>query len=183
MFILSQIISAVAYVVLGFSYLQTNRTSQLYMAITTNFLLGIASLILGGFAGAYMCLIGIIRDITNKIIYSKRPQNQKLKIFNSDYYLLGLWITLFSVGMYFTFDGVFSLFSAIGTILFTISIWQKNQMVYRVLGLLSVISWAVYMFYIMNIIGAVSEIVLGGFIVVGIIRLLNQKLKKNSIKE
>jgi len=174
-YILSQIITILALALLVWTYFITNRNKQLYIIISSNLFYIMSMLLLGGYTGAATIVIAIVRDITSKIIYENRPPEARLKNTRFDYYLLALWISLLSIVTYFTWNGFISLFAFAALALFTVSVWQKNQLFYRILGIVSAICWIIYLGGILNIAGVVSESILLAMIIVGLVKFLNGK--------
>ena len=60
----------------------------------------------------------------------------------------------------FTYEGVLSLLSVIATMLYTLSVWQKNPKVYKLLGIPIGILWIAYNIYVMSIFGIILETIL-----------------------
>ncbi|MDR1025772.1 MAG: YgjV family protein [Lactobacillus sp.] len=176
-YILSQVFVVIAFLLIASTYLNTNRERQLISVISGNVLFALSMGLLGGWTGVAMCIIAIARDIASKIIYANSPPQTRLKNTHLDYCLLVLWVSLLSVATYFTYDGFLSLFSYFALLAFTVSIWQKNQLLYRILGVVTRFCWGIYMFGIMNIAGVVTETLLFIIVIVGLIHYIKEQKK------
>ena len=87
-----------------------------------------------------------------------------------------------------TYDGLLSLFSIFASVIYTVSVWQKNIKVYKVLGIISGAINIVYFAFIGSIFGIILEsIVCLVTIVFTIIYILNERkekvLKNNDLLE
>ena len=110
---------------------------------------------------------------------------QKIKVL--DNYIIDDWIILITLMVVsvitgiFTYDSIFSLFMIVASIIFTISVWQKNIKVYKILGLISSVLSLVYYIYIASIFAIILEGVLFIFMLVTSI-LYFRKEKNKTVK-
>jgi hypothetical protein len=104
--------------------------------------------------------------------------NQKNVLTRKDIviFLVLVLITIF-LGL-FTYDGVLSLLSVFATLLYIVSIWQKNVIVYKIIGILICLSWMLYNIYIMSVVGIILEIVLFVCAIVGLYKTTFQAVHK-----
>lgn len=166
-YIISQVLITCALMLQGGTYFITNRHKQLVAMIFSNLLSASCFFILGGYVAVAMNLIAITRDITSNIIYSRRSAQNADKITNMDYWLLGLWISLLTVGNAFTAHGLLSMLPYFSTMIFTVAIWQKSVLVYRFAGLLTNSLLIAYNLFMHNFMGVVLQSVLLMFAIVG----------------
>ena len=89
-----------------------------------------------------------------------------------------LLLIIFGMVAALTFDTIFSLFTIASSILYTVSIWQKNLAVYKVLGVISSACSLVYFAFINSIFGLILESVM--FIAACISIILYIKEKRNN---
>ena len=178
-YITSQIAVVIAYILLASSYFIKSRSKLLLTAIGSNTGEGIAWVLLGGWVGVWMCIIAIARDIVAHIVQGRRTPAQNAKIMRADWWWLGLWTLLFAVST-ILFNHIDS--SGLGwlafltTMIFTISIWQKNIFIYRLLGIFVSIGWIIYNFLLNSVFGWTLESILLIFVIAGLITYLrNQK--------
>jgi len=168
-YITSQVFVILAYALIALTYFVTRRRVQLSALITSNTLMGIGFILLGGWVGLSMCIIAICRDITNSILDARRKPKDKLKNTRLDWWLLALWLVALTVATIFTQEGFMTLFAFFATATFTISIWQKNQLIYRLLGVVVGIFWTIYNVVLWSIAGMTLESVLLIATIVGLI--------------
>ena len=82
------------------------------------------------------------------------------KITKRDWEGLSVFIILILLLGTVTYDGWQSILSIIGTILFTISIWQKDTKIYKILGIPGSIMWVGYHIYLKSVFGIILETIL-----------------------
>ncbi|MCL2748592.1 MAG: YgjV family protein [Alphaproteobacteria bacterium] len=169
-YITSQVFVSIAYLLLASTYFITQRRRLLLTVITSNTSMGIGFALLGGWVAVGMCIIAICRDIVSDIINSRRSPADKMKITKSDWWWLALWISLFTTVMAFTQTGFMTLFAYFATMTFTISIWQKNQFIYRFLGIFVGIFWITYNVVVKSFMGITLESALLIFVIAGLIQ-------------
>ncbi|MDR1361538.1 MAG: YgjV family protein [Rickettsiales bacterium] len=167
-YITSQVFVSLAYLLLAFSYFIHTRPRLLGTAITSNLFMGIGFLLLNAWVGLGMCVVAICRDIVSEIIWYKRKPADKEKITRSDFWLLGLWVSLFSAITFLTMDGFPTLFAYFATMCFTISIWQKNGLIYRLLGVPVGVFWIIYNIVVSSFMGLILESGLLIFVIAGL---------------
>lgn len=182
-YIISQIFIVMAYCLLALTYFITKRWQQLSITIASNVAMGVGFALLGAWLAVPMCVIAICRDITSSIINARRSPEQQMKNTKLDWGLLILWIVALTVAMIFTQEGFWTLFAYFSTITFTISIWQKNPLVYRILGVLVGIFWIVYNIAVMSVAGIALESVLLVFVIVGLVRYCVKNLPSGTKKK
>jgi len=177
-YITSQVFVSIAYALLAMTYFITSRGKQLATTITSNVTMGIGFILLGGWVAVSMCVIAICRDVVSSIINARRSQEERRNLMRSDWWWLGLWISLFTIATALTADGFASLFAYFATMTFTISIWQRNGWIYRFLGIFVGIFWIIYNLYVQSFMGMTLESVLLIFVIIGFIKYnQNKKIK------
>ena len=119
---------------------------------------------LSAYSGSVMSLLAVLR---NYLFYK---QDEKKDINNLIIVLVIL--TFLSI---ITYDGILSLMPSIGTLLYTISVWQSNRKVYRMFGIPIEISWIIYHIYGFSIFGIILETILFIAGVIGIIKEFNKE--------
>lgn len=132
-YIASQIVTIFVYVFLSATYCIKSRKAIIACSFTSNFLNAIAFVLLNSYTSALMCCISIFRDILFMI--DEKINGKSTKVTKKDYILLGIVYSLALISIKFTFNGWLSLIYAAGSMLYTYSIWQKNNNVYRFLGI------------------------------------------------
>lgn len=177
-YVTSQVFISLAYILLAITYFITHRWKLLLTTIISNVFMGIGFILLGGWVAVCMCGIAIFRDIVNSAINSHRNPKQQSKITKLDWFLLAVWISLFSIATFLTQTGFMTFFAFFATITFTVSIWQKNPLVYRILGIFVGIFWIIYNIVVQSFMGIFLESTLLVFVIIGLITYCQKSIKK-----
>lgn len=184
-FIFSQVFVCLCYLFLGLTYVIKKRTLILIFSLAALLFNGLHYSLLGAWAGVGVVCIAVIRNVLFLI-------QQKIKAL--DKYVIDDWMILIflliisAVTAVWTYDGLLSLFSIFASVIYTVSVWQKNIKVYKVLGIISGAINIVYFAFIGSIFGIILEtIVCLITIVFTIIYILNERkekvLKNNDLLE
>ena len=184
-FIFSQVFVCLCYLFLGLTYVIKKRTLILLFSLAALLFNGLHYSLLGAWAGVGVVCIAVIRNVLFLI-------QQKIKAL--DKYVIDDWIILIflliisAFTAVWTYDGLLSLFSIFASVIYTVSVWQKNIKVYKVLGIISGAINIVYFAFIGSIFGIILEsIVCLVTIVFTIIFILNERkekvLKNNDLLE
>lgn len=180
-YFLSQIFVCLCYAFLGLTYVIKKRTWILYFSLMALLFNGLHYSLLKAWAGVGVVCIAVVRNVLFLI-------QQKIKVL--DKYVIDDWIILIFlmiisiITAFRTYDSVLSLFSIVASMVYTISVWQKNIKVYKILGILSGLLNIVYFIFIKSKLGIVLEsIVCVITIVFTIIYLVNENKKKRLSKE
>lgn len=173
----SQVFITFAYALLAASYFITSRRKLLATTISSNLSMGVGFALLGGWVGVCMCIIAISRDITSTILSKQRKPEEQMKITRLDLWLLGLWVSLFTIATLFTANSFFEMFAYFATLTFTVSIWQKNGFIYRFLGIFVGIFWIIYNIVLKNFMGFTLESALLIFVIIGFITYIKNQRK------
>ncbi|MCL1902557.1 MAG: YgjV family protein [Alphaproteobacteria bacterium] len=184
-YITSQVFTGVAYILLAATYFITTRWKQLATTMTSNVTMGIGFALLGGWVAVGMVVVALARDTVSSIINVRREKKsttEQMKNTRSDWAWLALWISAITVIMLFTHEGFMTMFAYFATLTFTISIWQKNPLIYRLLGVLVGIFWIIYNVVIHSFVGMTLESALLIFVIAGTIVYI-KNMKNKSIKK
>ena len=173
-YILSQVFVILTYILFGATYLVKNRKIILFMNISSLVTNGISYTLLGAWAGLAMIFVALIRNVIF-LLQNKYKKTDNFMFY--DYiiliFLLGISVALGVV----TYDGFLSLFSLFGSLIYTISIWQKNLEIYKWLGILSSLCSVVYLIAIKSIFGFALEFALLIFMICTLIKELKDRKK------
>lgn len=158
-YIISQIVAVIYFAILGVSYLLKKRTHILFANFLGHIGQAISMLLLGGYTGAAMSVIMLLRDL---ILFIQENKRSKGKTINekSDLLILIITIILVIILTAFTYDGPLSLLSVAATLVATYALWQKNVKIYKILGLIVCLLWLFYNIFVMSIIGIILELAL-----------------------
>ena len=143
-YFLSQIFVCLCYAFLGLTYVIKKRTWILYFSLMALLFNGLHYSLLKAWAGVGVVCIAIVRNVLFLI-------QQKIKVL--DKYVIDDWIILIFLMIisittaFWTYDSVLSLFSIVASMVYTISVWQKNIKVYKILGILSGLLNIVYFIF------------------------------------
>ena len=161
-YIISQIFVIISYTFLSFTYFSKDKKKILIMSCASVLFNAIAFMLLGAMSGLAMSVVGIIRNI----IFLIRGKNEKINYV--DGLILSFFFAIMIASIIFTYSGVFSMFSILGTIIYTYSAWQKSPRIYKILGIPSSICWIIYNIYVASIFGTILESILLVFEIVGV---------------
>ena len=155
-YIASQIVTIFVYIFLSLTYCIKNRKAILALSFSSNFLNAIAFVLLGATTSAIMCSISILRDII--FLIDEKINGKSNKITKKDICILLFIYSLNLISIACTFKGFLTLIYAAGSMLYTYSIWQKNNKVYRFLGIIVTLLVILDSIYIKSVFGAVLQL-------------------------
>lgn len=162
-YIMSQMFVILAALSLGFSYLTKDKKAIMILVTMTSVFYGIEYLLLGAFSGAITNVVSIIRNIW---FYEEIRKNKKSSV--KSLVVLSLLLVLCGI---ITYDNIFSIIPIVATVLFTYSVWQDSNKVYRYLAIPTSIMWIVYNVICGSILGTLAESSMIVFEIIGIIKL------------
>ncbi len=176
-FILSQVFVVLNYLLMAFSYVFKKRVWILLFSFLSLIANAVSYLFLSAWTGLAMVCVALLRNII--FLVQNKNDDKSTKITKADWVVLVVLYAI-SIGIaIFTYDGILSLFSVLATMLFTFSIWQKNTLVYNVLGIFVSMTWIIYDAFIWSPFAIVCEICMMTFMIVTlIIKLMKRKKEK-----
>ena len=177
LYISSQVFVCIAYALFAYTYFVKGRITVLTVTMIGNVAYGICYGFLFAWTGMLLVGVALLRDITSMVLYQKRPPEMRKRITRLDCWLLVLWFVLAGAVTAVSWAGWQSLFAMLGTVLFTISIWQKNKVAYNFIGIAVSAVWIIYNVYIESVFGFVLESVFLVMVVIGALTSLRQKGK------
>ena len=154
-YILSQIAIIFVYIFLALTYCVKNRKIILGLSLGSNLLNAIAFILLGAYTSAAMCGISIFRDIVFTI--DQKINGKSDKITKKDIFLLLLIYGISISAIIITFKGFLTLLYTVASMLYTYSIWQKNNKVYRFMGMPVTLISMLDSIYIKSIFGVILQ--------------------------
>jgi len=154
-YIISQIFAILMYLLLGSTYYLKNRKTVLIINILAMIAQAISFLCLKAYTGLAMDIVAIIRNIVFVIDEKKNGKTEQNA--KKDIIILALLYVITILLSAFTYNGLPSLFSVLGTFLYTYSVWQKNNNTYKLLGIPTSMSWIAYNIYVKSIFGIILE--------------------------
>lgn len=165
LFIISQLFMAFGLGAQILTYMVSNRRHQLLANIISNLSMNVCFVMLGGWILFIMNSVAILRDSVS--LYTNirnRPLTHKNQI-----RLLFVWLTLQTIPCLYIATGPASLLGYLGGVLFTISIWQRNIVIYRIMGLGATIMSMLYNIALGNVIGYVIQMIMATIILTKIL--------------
>ena len=154
-YITSQVLTIAMYVTLAITYYMKDGVKILLLNILASALIGVAFLLISAYTGAIMSLIAIIRNII--FLFNKKNKDKNEETKTKDIITLSGIIGLIIIATILTYSGFMSLLSVLATLLFSYSVWQKNVVVYRILGIPTSLLWILYYIYVMSLFGVILE--------------------------
>lgn len=178
-YILSQVFVVLCYICLAATYIIKNRYVLLSVSILAIVFNAVSYALLGAWAGFVVTIIAVLRNIIFMIQERFEGDKDYTKM---DWIVYSGLMVASIVCAYFTFDGWFSLFTTVSSILYTTAVWQHNETVYKILCLLSSVCAIIYFVFIWSLFGFILEAAMFVYmLIVAIIYFV--KLNKGKDKE
>ena len=165
-YVIAQIITFIAYSCFAFTYCSQKRSIILFLSFLSNFLNACAYSLLGAYTSSAMCGISILRDIV--FIIDEKMYGKSKKITKKDIFILMGGYLISVIAIISTFKGVASLLYATAAMLYTYSIWQKNNKIYKFMGIPCSILVIIESLYIKSILGLILQCIVLTCMIVGI---------------
>lgn|GEM_PF-2056121 len=204
-FVLSQVFTLFSYVAIALSYMVKKREHVLLLSLanTISFFLAGLLLILHGTTAAWTMFgsvgIAMVRNIAflikDRATAKKNAENgvvaakKKITPFDTAVLVLVVLATLtisivvnvLDPDMMLT-DRFMSFFPAFATIVFSVSVYQNNIKIYRILAIPTSLFWLIYLIYVVSPVGILLESVLLGVALtsIGFYSMFEKEQKKNS---
>jgi L-amino acid N-acyltransferase YncA len=175
-FIASQIIGAIAFIVYLFSYWQKDRQKLLMLSIVECVFFAAQYFLLRSVTGGIINIIGIVRSAA-----FMRKDNNK---FFSSYAMPAIMHLLYTLNCVFTWTGLITLIPTIASYLKCHSLWQNNSKIIRIYSIPIQFLWLFYGIYLGSYVSIVSQIILIISISIAIVRLdiLKDQLSNYKVK-
>lgn len=170
MYFWSQIFVIINAILLIITYQLRTRKQILivsFMALLAN---GAAYVLLSAWSGLAMVFVAMIRNIIFLLDENKNSKKNNNNISKKDIIVLVVLYTISILSAIFTYEGFWSLMSVFATMLYTYSVWQKKEKIYKVLGIIIEIIWIIYNIYIFSIFAIIVHIALLTSVILGLIR-------------
>jgi len=130
--------------------------------------------LISAWAGMIALVVALGRDATNYTIYRLKRKENKYKITRWDTASIIIWVSVLVAVSMPTVDGWISSFAIAATIIFSIAIWQKSIVVFRLSSIVVNVMWGVYMWDINNVSGLYLRGVLLAATLIGLVVYLRQ---------
>lgn len=145
---LEQIIGFIGFFFLGISNLQKDRKKIIIFQIISSIFFSVHYFLINALTASILNIIGIFRGLT----FYNINRDKKL---NNIY--LSLYIMLYIIIGTLTYDTIFSILPVIAYILFTISIFNKNEFKLKVYNIFVSSTWIIYDIIYSSYAGIVSD--------------------------
>ena len=156
-YIASQIVTIFVYIFLSATYCIKSRKIIVTFSFLSNALNAVAFILLNAYTSAAMCTISILRDVIFMI--DGKINGKSNVITKKDVIILAIIYGISIISIIFTFKGWMSLLYAAGSMLYTYSIWQKNNDIYRFLGIIVTLIVICDSIYIKSVFGVLLQCV------------------------
>lgn len=156
LYIWSQVFVFFAYAFLVVSYAIKNRKIILYILCVSTVFFAVSYVFLSAWTAVGTNCISLVRNILFLITiksYNKNKENAK----RFDNIILGVTLTSLLIISIIFYDGPLSILSSFASTLSSIAAWQKNNLVYKILGIVCNICWIIYNLSVGSIVGAILE--------------------------
>lgn len=138
MFILAQIFG-IFVIIFNVIAMQMKHKNQIFfMLIFVSIFSALNFILLKSYSGCFICLFAIIQIIINYCLGKKNKPIPKI--------LVGLYIIISIIIGTFTYKTYIDILPIICSILYTITILQKNEKRIRLISLINIILWIIYDF-------------------------------------
>lgn len=154
-YVLSQIVTIFVYIFLSLTYCVKSRRLILAFSFSSNFLNAIAFILLGAYTSSAMCAISIFRDII--FLIDEKINGKSNIITKKDVGILAFVYGICAIAITLTYKGPLTLLYATASMLYTFSIWQKNNKLYRFLGIPVTLIVIVDSIIIKSVFGAILQ--------------------------
>ena len=132
--------------------------------ITANIINLFHYLLLGAYSGCITKLLAIFRDC---FIILKKNCNNFL-----NYFYFIFFIIFYIIASIFTFNGILSILPLLAALIYTIFIWNGNELRLKKIAFICYFIWLIYNIFVMSISGIVSNVI---SIVSTLIAIKNEK--------
>ena len=151
LYILAQIIGFIAFFVSLIAYHRKDKKTILINMIISNIINLFHYLLLCYYSGCITTLLAIFRDCF--IIFKKNCNN-----FLNYFYLI-FFIILYIIASIFTFNGILSILPLLAALIYTIFIWNGNELRLKKIAFICYFIWLIYNIFVMSISGIVSNVI------------------------
>lgn len=162
-FIISQIFSGIAFVLLVISFWQKKKAKMFAFQVADSVFDGIHFCLLGGWSGGIVNFIGIVRSL----VFMAKEKYKKL----NNIFIYLLFVTVYCLVCYFTWNGWMSILPTLGVLVFTTALWFGNPKMVRIFGLVASCFWLSYDVCVMSYVEITTESILMLSTIISIIKL------------
>lgn len=148
-FVIAQIVGGIALIILIISFQGNNKEKLLRHQIVSSLLYAIQYAFLGAYTGSLMNLTCMIRNFIFKRYKTERPP----------LYWLIIVIILMVIFSLFTFNSFISLLPMLAVVLYSISLWNGNLKIVRVVEIISCSLFIIYNIKVLAYTGLIATVI------------------------
>jgi len=168
-YILSQVFIVINYAFLVITYQLRDRKTILLFNVGAQFFTALSYFLLNAYSAVAMAIIALIRDLL--FMYTSTNENKKLELFL--FIIIIISMIVFGV---ITFTNCWSILPVAATVLYTISVYQKNIKIFKLSGIIVSQCWIIYNISVLSLFGIILESILLLSSIIGFIR--DRKIKE-----
>ena len=146
-----QLIGALGYSILSFSYFKKEKLQILFLQMISYVFFTIHYYLLSGITGAMCNLLGLIALLFIYIFEKYNIGNKKILLF--------IIIPLLFVITFITYDNIFSIFPMISSIVVILSFFTTNEDIIRFIGIIAAICWLIYAIVYHSFVAVAFEVI------------------------
>lgn len=148
-YIFIQLIGAIAYTLLAFSYFKKTKKDILFIQIFATLSFATHYYLLSGITATVCNLISLIIIITIYFFEKYQIKNKKTLVF--------ITIPLLILISLFTYENIFSIFPIIASTIVLSSFMLNNESIIRITGIISAMCWLIYAIIYKSYVGIIFE--------------------------
>ena len=167
-FFLVQLLGAVGYTLLAFSYFKKDKKDILYIQIFAYIMFCLHYYFLSGFTGAVCNLIGLISLIIIYLFDKHKLSHKKI--------LISCMIPLMILISLTTYKDIISIFPIMAVVLAVSSFLTNSENLIRKIGILSALCWLIYAFFYKSYVSIIYDAI----VLIFIIRLFELSSNRSS---
>ena len=159
--IIKQLIGAIGYGLLAFSYFKKEKREILFIQIISYIIFTIYYYLLEGVTGAICNFIGLIAFVVIYIFdkYKSKNKENMEKVLTIEKIIAMFFIIAVILINVFTFVNIYSIFPTIASVIVIISFITDNERAIREIGVMAAVCWLIYAIVYKAYIAIVFEVV------------------------
>lgn len=177
-YIISQVLAVISYIFLALTFIVKGRYKLLFFKMFSAGFISLSYLLLQGYTGVAINLFVIFRTI---VILLANKYQQKNKIL--DYIIIIVLSLLVILITIFTYESLFSILLGLSSFITNFALWQKNVLVYRILGLVSTVLSITYTIFKTSYLAAICQGIIIICIVVKLVLIIIDIKKQKKVEE
>lgn len=158
-YILSQVFVIMSYLFLINTYqVKSSKKMILILNIVACLFSAMGFFFLNAYIGCAMSLVAVLRNI----LFARKNLNKMDSLI--------ITIVIILLLSLYTYENIFSLLPIIATVLYSLSVWQDSNKLYKLFGIPIEVCWLSYHIYVQSLFGIILESLLFISVIIGIKR-------------